>query len=126
MTSNSERVRAFIELWNARDLEAILDAMAPDCVYHNMPWPPLVGHEAIRQGLAMFVGDAEAIDWQLHHIAENADGVVLTERLDRFRIKGQWLEMPVMGVFELQDGRITHWRDYFDSVQFQTAMAAIS
>lgn len=74
----------------------------------------------------MFVGDAEAIDWRLHHIAENADGVVLTERLDRFRIKGQWLEMPVMGVFELRDSRITHWRDYFDSAQFQAAMAAIS
>ena len=125
MASNSERVRHFITLWNSRDLEAIMAAMAPDCFYHNIPWPPLIGHEAIRQTLEMFVGDAEAIDWQVHHIAENAEGAVLTERLDRFRIKGQWLEMPVMGVFELRDGLITHWRDYFDSAQFQAKMAEI-
>jgi limonene-1,2-epoxide hydrolase len=125
MPSNSERIAHFIALWNNRDLDAILEAMAPDCIYHNMPWPPLIGHEAIRQGLAMFVGDAEAIDWRVHHIAETAEGVVMTERLDRFRIKGQWLEMPVMGVFELEEGWITHWRDYFDSAQFQAAMAAI-
>ncbi|WP_313806853.1 limonene-1,2-epoxide hydrolase family protein [Sphingobium sp.] len=125
MTPDCERISNFIRLWETRDLDAILAVMAPDCIYHNMPWPPLVGHDAIRQGLAMFVTDAEAIDWQLHHMAEGAEGVVLTERLDRFRIKGSWLEMPVMGIFELQDGYITHWRDYFDSAQFQAAMAAI-
>lgn len=126
MTANIDIVRNFIDLWNARDLEAILADMTPDCVYHNMPWEPLVGHDAIRQGLAMFVADTSAIDWQLRHISEGDDGTVLTERLDRFLVKGKWLEIAVMGVFELQGGRITHWRDYFDSVRLQAAMAAIA
>lgn len=125
MTANIDTVRAFIGLWNARDLEAILAAMAPDCVYHNMPWDPLVGHDAIRQGLAMFIGDASEIDWRVYHIAETSAGAVLTERLDRFHIKGQWLEAEVMGIFELKDGLITHWRDYFDSAKLGAAMAAI-
>lgn len=126
MTANIDIVRTFIGLWNARDLEAILAAMVPDCVYHNMPWEPLVGHDAIRQGLAMFVADASAIDWQLRHISEGDGGTVLTERLDRFLIKGKWLEIAVMGVFELREGRITHWRDYFDSARLQNAMTAIA
>lgn len=125
-TTNQDRVLAFIELWNRRDLDGLLAAMAPDCVYHNIPWAPLVGHAAIREGLSLFVADAAEIDWRVLHIAQGADGLVLTERLDRFLLAGQWLEMPVMGIFQLRDGLITHWRDYFDSAQFQAAMATFN
>ena len=125
MMTNRDQVLAFIDIWGHRDLDAILAAMTDDCFYHNIPWPPLVGRDAIREGLAMFVGDAEAIDWRVLHVAETSDGAVLTERLDRFLIKGQWIEMPVMGTFELRDGLIARWRDYFDSAQFQQAMAAL-
>ncbi len=126
MAENIEIVRDFIALWGTRDLEAILAALAPDCVYHNMPWEPLVGHDAIRQGLAIFIGDAAEIDWRVYHSAQGVDGAVMTERLDRFLIKGKWLEFPVMGIFELRDGLITHWRDYFDSAQVQAAMATVA
>lgn len=47
------------------------------------------------------------------------------ERLDRFLIDGKWSQFPVMGIFELQDGRITHWRDYFDSAQVEAAKATV-
>ena len=39
---------------------------------------------------------------------------MLTERVDKFLVKGQWIELPVMGTFEVSDGRIRAWRDYFD------------
>src|SRR5690606_19666765 len=111
---NLDTVLSFIELWKTRDLDRILAAMTEDCFYHNIPWPPMNGHGEIRAGLEMFLGDAEEIEWIVSHAAESASGVVLTERVDRFRIKGRWLEMPVMGTFELRDGRIARWRDYFD------------
>ena len=126
MPSNIDTVRDFITLWNVRDLDAILAMMAPDCIYHNMPWDPLVGHAAIRQGLATFMNNASEIDWRVYSIAQDTNGAVMTERLDRFLIKGKWLEFPVMGIFELQDGRITHWRDYFDSAQVQAARATVA
>ncbi|MEP7349894.1 MAG: limonene-1,2-epoxide hydrolase family protein [Sphingorhabdus sp.] len=121
--ANIDIVRNFIDLWNANDLDAILAAMAPDCFYHNIPWEPVVGHAAIRERLSAFLGKVEAIDWQLPYIAEAADGTVLTERIDRFLIGGQWKEVAVMGTFELRDGKIVRWRDYFDSVQAQAALA---
>lgn len=124
-SSRLDRTLDFIALWSHRDIEAILARMAPDCVYHNMPWLPLTGHEAIRDTLAGFIGSAEKIDWQVRHAAETARGVVLTERVDRFLIKGTWLEMPVAGTFEWRDDLIVHWRDYFDSAQFQAAMASL-
>jgi limonene-1,2-epoxide hydrolase len=123
MASNLETVRSFVALWATRDLDAILGAMTEDCFYHNMPWPPQTGHAEIRAGLEPFVAAAQEIDWVLHHIAESADGVVLTERTDRFLIGGSWLEMPVMGTFELRDGRIAKWRDYFDPTPVNAMMA---
>jgi limonene-1,2-epoxide hydrolase len=38
----------------------------------------------------------------------------MNERTDRFLLKGEWVDLPVAGVFEVRDGRITLWRDYFD------------
>ncbi len=42
---------------------------------------------------------------------------VLTERIDRLRrADGSEIWAPkVMGIFEIEDGRIAAWRDYFDS-----------
>ena len=53
---------------------------------------------------------------------EGADGVVLTERVDRFMINGKWVALPVMGTFEVVNGKIRAWRDYFDMNQFQSQL----
>lgn len=44
---------------------------------------------------------------------------VMNERLDRFNTaSGRSIEIPVMGVFEVNEGLITFWRDYFDNGMF--------
>jgi limonene-1,2-epoxide hydrolase len=121
--TNSEIVTDFITAWNQRDLEAIMSYIAPDCFYHNIPMPALTGEAAIRENLTGFVAMASEIDWIVYHIAESAAGVVLTERLDRFNIGGRWIEMPLMGIFELEGGKIKSWKDYFDLGQFNAQMA---
>jgi limonene-1,2-epoxide hydrolase len=41
--------------------------------------------------------------------------VVMNERTDVMRRQdGHEIALPVMGVFEVRDGRIAAWRDYFD------------
>jgi limonene-1,2-epoxide hydrolase len=84
-----------------------------------MPIEPARGIEATRAMLKGFSSMAREVEWILHQIAETPAGVVLTERTDRFEIGGRWVELPVMGSFELRDGKITAWRDYFDLAQFQ-------
>lgn len=39
---------------------------------------------------------------------------VLTERVDHFTIGDRQVDLPVAGVFEVHDGAITTWHDYFD------------
>lgn len=118
MSANSELVTAFIESWKGKDVDRIVDFFTEDAVYINIPIdPPNHGKEAIRAMLASFLGMAEEIEFVIHHQGETPDGLVMNERTDRFRINGQWAELPVMGIFELTDGKISAWRDYFDRGQ---------
>lgn len=123
--SNIAIVTDFIAAWDAMDLERILGFMAPDIRYHNIPMEPINGVDACRAMLGPFMGMASRIEFVMVQIAENAQGAVLTERIDKFLIKGKWIELPVMGTFEFKDGKISHWRDYFDLAQFNAAMAAV-
>jgi limonene-1,2-epoxide hydrolase len=67
--------------------------------------------------------DLDAVDWQLLAIAENGNKV-LTERVDNFYlVGGKAVSMPVMGTFEIVNGQITAWRDYFDLATFTSQMA---
>jgi len=114
MSDNTQIVQNFIAAWNDVDLEAIMAYFASDAVYHNIPMEEARGVDAIRSLIAGFVGMATAIDWRVHQIAETSRGTVLTERTDRFEVAGRWIEIRVMGTFELAGGKITAWRDYFD------------
>ena len=109
--SPGETVQAFVDAWNRLDEDMIYGLMADNIVYHNIPLQPVQGREAVRAYLAKWpVDEAE---WELRNIAANGD-IVLTERIDRFRRGDDRLVIPVMGAFEVAQGRITHWRDYFD------------
>ena len=85
-----------------------------DALYHNMPMEPVQGTDAIRGVLEGLFGMSEQIQWDLIHVATR-NGAVLTERLDKFKIGEHWIELPVMGVFEVADTGIAVWRDYLIS-----------
>lgn len=106
-----ETVLAFVEAWNALDQDRIHALMAEDIFYHNMPLKPVRGRAAVHAHLAAWPVDA--CEWSVINIATNGN-VVLTERVDRFVRGEDRITVPVMGAFEVTDGLITHWRDYFD------------
>jgi len=122
-TANLEIVDRFIAAFNANDLDRIMSCFCEDAVYHNMPVAPVAGLDAIRAVIGGFQGMATEIDWIVHHSAADARGTVLNERTDRFLINGKWIELPVMGTFEIRGGRIAKWRDYFDMSQFTSQIA---
>ena len=43
---------------------------------------------------------------------------MLTQRVDIFTLAGKTFDLRVMGVFEVNDGMITTWWDYFDPSRF--------
>jgi limonene-1,2-epoxide hydrolase len=112
-SDNVEQVRRFCDAFARRDSAELLGFFTEDAVYHNMPMAPVKGKDAIKGVLDMFLGPAKSVEFAVLQIAETGP-VVFTERIDRFDMGGRKVELPIAGVFEMQDGKIAAWRDYFD------------
>ncbi len=121
-----ELVCTFIKHIEAKDLDAACALMTDDCEYDNVPMSKVFGTEAVKQILGPFAAGCSEIDWVIVRQSAAGDmtsGVVLNERIDRFKMGERWVELPLAGVFEIKNGKIALWRDYFDLATFQKAMA---
>lgn len=114
-------VRAFIAAVEAKDIDRALAFVGENCEYDNVPMGKMFGAEAIRAALGPFLGAASEVEWVVHREAATGS-IVFNERVDRFRFTHGWVEIPVTGVWEVTDGRITLWRDYFDQEMFRSQM----
>ncbi|MDA8341489.1 MAG: nuclear transport factor 2 family protein [Actinomycetota bacterium] len=106
-------VRRFCEAASSRDVERMAALLAEDVVYHNMPMDPVVGLAATVELLHTFMDGCDEVSFGIRGLAA-AGHLVLTERVDSFAIGDRRLDLPVMGAFEEDGGRIRAWRDYFD------------
>ncbi|MDE2746109.1 MAG: nuclear transport factor 2 family protein [Chloroflexota bacterium] len=115
-------VNAFMAEFDAEhpDADQLATYFTDDAVYHNMPMAPAEGIEAVTAALAG-VSQMTSKGWEVLHSAVNGD-VVLNERIDRFDMGGTEVAVQVCGVFEIRDGKIARWRDYFDMASFQKQM----
>jgi limonene-1,2-epoxide hydrolase len=113
MVEPERLVRDFCAAWARKDVGELLGFFAPDAVYHNLPLEPVRGIDAIRETFDLFVTPAEQIEFEVLGMA-TCGNRVFTERIDRFTMMGKTVVLPVAGVFEVRDGKITAWRDYFD------------
>lgn len=123
--SNITLVKDFIAKWEAKDVDGIIDAFSDAPFYHNIPMEPLTSKASIREFVEPFIEPATAVKWDLLFIAEDSTGVVMTERVDAFEFGDKRIALPVMGTFELVNGKIAKWRDYFDLAEFQRQAAAL-
>jgi limonene-1,2-epoxide hydrolase len=114
-------VATFIAAWPARDAGKVASLFAEDAVYHNMPIEPVKGREAIKATLATMMELGGRVEVDIAHLVVGGS-VVMTERVDRFITPDKTVTLPVMGTFEVHDGMITAWRDYFDLNQFTSQM----
>lgn len=117
--SNTDLVVSFLHAWDEMDFDKAFRLMAPDIVYQNTGFPDAVGHDAVRKTLASLLDKSTPLTSVIHAVAENADGVVMTERTDTMHLPKGPLSFPVMGAFDVRDGLITGWRDYFDASLFK-------
>ena len=107
-------VTEFCAKWTRPDPRELAAHFTEDGVYHNIPMDPVVGREAIAAFIADFTSMVDGIEFQVHRQVSSGN-LVFNERTDVMRFKdGRELPLPVAGVFEIVDGRIAAWRDYFD------------
>jgi limonene-1,2-epoxide hydrolase len=117
-------VNTFVKAAAARDYGTALALLTDDVEYHNVPLPPVYGPAAVKETLEMLLGAATDAEWIVHREVVNGN-TVMNERTDRFEVAGRWIDLPVAGVFELRDGKIALWRDYFDLATIMTPLAEL-
>jgi limonene-1,2-epoxide hydrolase len=113
MPSPRDIVLEFCSAFPGKDLATIERLLDDDAVYHNVGMEPAVGKEASLASIKGFLDMFESMEFKMLALAVDGD-TVLTERTDVLTINGVAAPVPVMGAFELRDGRIVAWRDYFD------------
>lgn len=121
---NDDLIRRFVQEFDApaANPEAMGKYFTEDAVYHNIPVTPVVGRAAIVAALAGINQMARPAGWEIRWQVAN-ERVVMNERVDRFTRDGKAIELPVTGVFEIRDGKIAAWRDYFDMAMWQKQFA---
>ena len=121
--SPDDVVTEFCKKWASPDPDELAGYFTEDAVYHNIPMEAVQGREAIKVFIAGFTAAFDGIDFQIHRQVSDGN-VVMNERTDTMRRKdGGEIPLPVMGVFEVADGKIAKWRDYFDLATVTNAFA---
>jgi len=114
-------VERFMEFLRRGDLSEAVALLAVDVRYENVGLPTVHGRERVRRLFGRGYDDGAGFDVVIHTIC--ADGAsVLTERTDFLTFRKLHIKLWVCGRFDVQDGQIVLWRDYFDFLNFNTAL----
>jgi limonene-1,2-epoxide hydrolase len=109
---NARTVENFLYAVGDQNFDAAEALATDDLVWENVGCLTVRGSRRVMRTLQS-LPDRSQFEIKIHRIAADGDAV-LVERSDalvlgRLRVQG-W----VCGVFEVHEGKITLWRDYFD------------
>lgn len=120
--ANEQIVRDFIGAWSRLDPEELAAFFCEDGVYHNIPAGPVSGRAHIENFIRGFTASWTETTWDVLNIV-SCGPLVIAERLDRTRAGNKSVDLPCVGVFELEAGKIKIWRDYFDIATYRDNLA---
>ena len=122
MSDNEEIIRAFVAAWSNLDAAELADYFTEDGTYHNMMLDPVTGRENLIAFIDGFLSNWSETNWEMVNILSRGD-LVVAERVDRTRIGDKTVDLPCVGMFEMENGKIKVWRDYFDLATYTSAFA---
>ena len=122
MANNKAIIRDFIRAWSGLDPEELASYFTEDGVYHNIPGQAARGRDNVKKLIEGFIGSWESTDWELVTMLSDGDTVV-AERVDRSVVNGKKVDLPCVGIFHMENGKIKLWRDYFDMSTYTIALS---
>jgi limonene-1,2-epoxide hydrolase len=122
VSENETVIREFLKAWSRLDPKELASYFTDDGIYHNMPLQPVQGREKIQTFIGGFMSSWTKTDWEVINIVAAGD-LVIAERVDRTKAGDKSVDLPCVGVFELENGKIKVFRDYFDLGTYIKAMS---
>jgi limonene-1,2-epoxide hydrolase len=114
-------VERFMEFLRRGELDEAVALLAVDVRYENVGLPTVHGRERVRRLFGKAYDGGAGFDVLIHTIC--ADGQsVLTERTDFLTFRKLHVQLWVCGRFDVRDGQIVLWRDYFDFLDFNKGL----
>jgi limonene-1,2-epoxide hydrolase len=97
-------------------IEKIRELFTDDCVWHQPSLATTTGPDEAIAIVQTWGAAFSTFELEIRNVA-STENAVLVERVDIFtRDDGStFLALPVVGVAEFRDGKITEWREYYDS-----------
>lgn len=121
-TNTSEQVvNQFLQALVVQDHQQIAALLAPDLRYTNVSLPTLVGGQRVANLFEILLRRGTGFEVKMHSVAVSGN-VVLTERTDIIKVGKLHVAFWVCGRFEVRDGKIVVWRDYFDWMDISKGM----
>ncbi|HEX5183105.1 MAG TPA: nuclear transport factor 2 family protein [Allosphingosinicella sp.] len=123
--SNVPLIREIYDAFGSGDIPGVLGRMAPDMEWNeaeNFPYAdgnPYVGPEAIVQGVFMRLGG----EWDGFTVVpetflDAGETVVMLGRYRaRFKATGKALDAQACHVWSVEDGKVTRFQQYTDTLQ---------
>ena len=123
MPDSRDIIRQFFHAWGTTEQDlftAMRTYLTPNAIWENVGLSLTTGPEEAIQFLGKYLAGARLATFAAEILHLSGDGdVVFVERVDRaVKLDGTLRTghgVRVVGVFELRDGKITAWRDYFDT-----------
>jgi limonene-1,2-epoxide hydrolase len=113
---NARTVENFLYALQDEDFDTAEELVSEHLVWQNVGWPTLRGRDRIVKLFRRGEGRM-GFEVKIHRIAADGNSV-LTERTDALIVGPLRLQFWVCGIFEVHNGAITLWRDYFDKFDF--------
>ena len=120
MSDNEGTIRDFVNAWSRLDVDEIVGYFTEDGIYHNMMLDPVKGRTALKGFIGAFIANWSDAKWEIVNLVSRGD-LVIAERVARMKAGGKPVALPCCGVFEMEEGKIKVWRDYFDLATFSKA-----
>ena len=109
---NAHTVEVFLSALQDEDFDTAAAQLDDDIVYQNVGFSNMRGRARVMKLMRGMEGRM-GFEVKTHRIAVNGSSV-LTERTDALVLGPVRIQIWACGIFEVRNGRITLWRDYFD------------
>ena len=130
MTTNLRTPTAILkhqtDAWNAADVEAILQDFAPDAMLTSASGQTLSGIPAIRQSLTAFFGAFAQMRLEVRTLLAHGNTAACEWEFScRHRLTGNTARLPASVFITCHHGKITAWREYYDTAQFKAQLGQV-
>jgi limonene-1,2-epoxide hydrolase len=122
--SAEQVVRQFLAALKRSDVDELVSFFSDDAVWTDGPRGTYRGVDAIRAEIKSQVQLVPSLTVEVKNLVATG-GTVMVERVDTFEAQGKSFDLEVVGVFEIDGGRlIKRLRDYYDLQSLMDRVAA--